>query len=184
MHSPTIVFLSIVIGFLTCSDTTMRTSANPEKPSQVVGQYVSFARAGEFDKLEAVTALQWSPDELRRESDALIAEARKERANSGGREGAIVIPNLSVGANATLEWVRGDFAKSIHDQRHSIKSITKETLNANEARVEAFLGNEKRVDLIPWAFLLKKVENKWKIYDITTEGVELPRANKPALLTD
>lgn len=173
MNSPTIVILSIVFGFLTCSDMNMRTNADPEKPAQVVQQYVAFARAGEFDKIESVTALQ-SPEEQKRESDAILAEARKEKANSRDPNGLTVMPDPDGGANAILEWVREDFAASIHDLGQSIASVQKEAANKTEARVEILLGNEKGVHPLPWVFLLRKVENKWKIYNITTAGADLP----------
>lgn len=177
MHSPTIIILSVVLGFLTCTDTNTSTVPSSEEPSQVVRQYVSFAHAGEFDKAESlvISTLDGKPKNPETVAGN-SSENKKETSNSKSTNGLTIVPDPRVIAEGTLDWVN-DFERSIHDEKLSIRSVRKESANKTEARVEIILGNEKTVNPLGWVFLLRKVEDKWKIYDITTPGAELGPLN-------
>ena len=173
MYSPTAVFLSVALGFLTCADANLLPDPPPKTPSQVVSQYVSAARAGEFDKAALLTALP-APEKVKvpEASGNKVSENTKEAANSKSGSQWKVVGDEEVHAKARLAWITGDFAKLIHDDRLSIKTVKKESAKNNEARVEIILGNEHTESTLPWVFSLHKVNDEWKIYDLTTAGGE------------
>jgi hypothetical protein len=145
---------------------------------EVVRQYVSFARSGEFAKLGSVTV---SPPSESTKSTSAPAN-NGVAANRAGpilttNNDLLVVPDDQVDANARLEWVTGDFARSIHDGKLAVNTVKSESASDTHARVEIILGNGTTTNLLGWIFLLRKVDDNWKIYDITTAGedVSLPR---------
>jgi hypothetical protein len=167
MNLTIIVLLSGVFGLFTCSDSNVRSLPASETPSQVVREYVSLARQGEFQKLEALTGIRSANREKKGKGTA--AENTNRRSNTKSGNGITIVPDDKVFAGATGEWVN-DFARSIHDGGLFIESIRNESVKGTEGRVEIVLRNDKTINVLGWVFLLEKVDDKWKIYNITTPG--------------
>src|SRR5688572_19257775 len=175
MHLPTVIILSVAVSFLTCSDPNLRVDPSAETPSDVVRRYVSVAHAGEFDKVQPLVNSSHTRKPTNRMSTNTITETKKVESNSEITLGVTVVPDEEVLANATSEWVI-DFAKSIHDEKLSIKSIRSESVKDTEGRVEIVLGNNRKIHTLGWVFLLRKVDGQWRIYNITTPGELLERS--------
>src|SRR5687768_9888626 len=131
MQVATVIILSVIVGFLTCSDANLRADSSQEKPSQVVRQFVSFAHAGEFDKVKSLVISSLTERPTNKTSPNTITETQKGGANSRTTGATKVIPDEDVFADETYEWVV-DFAKSIHDEKLSIKSIRSESIKDTE----------------------------------------------------
>ncbi|MEP7147753.1 MAG: hypothetical protein ABI857_02610 [Acidobacteriota bacterium] len=170
MHSPTIVIFTLILGFLTCSDKNLRSDESTDTPLAVVRQYVSFAHAGQFEKAESLVV---STINGKAKNPGPVAgggsENKQERSNSNSTSAFTIVPDPRVVGKGTQDWIQ-DFARSIHDEKLSIRSVRKESASETEAGVEVILGNENREDIFGWVFLLRKADDNWKIYDITTAG--------------
>ena len=177
MHVPTIIVLSLVLGFLTCSNSDPQTSSPSENPADVVRQYVSLAYAGEYDKLGSVTL---AGPEKPKTAQNTGAEIKNAGVNLKSSRGLTVVPDTRPYEEARYEWITGDFPKSIHDGKLSIKSVKNESANDTEARVEIIFGNETTTNLLGWVFLLHKVNDNWKIYHVTTAGEPLEPLTRKA----
>lgn len=172
MHAPTIIVISAVFCFLTCADTGSRSSAKPEEtPAEVVAKYVSFARAGEFDKVKALVV-----SSLEKAAKPVNASAAAETGASKAKEPGqlTVVSDPRPFADAQQKWIAEEFAESIRNEDLSIKSVRKESAKDGEAIVEVVLGNDKQINVLGWVFRLRKVDKAgWRIYGLTTPGALL-----------
>jgi hypothetical protein len=150
-----ITCLFVVVCSSAKSTEGTRLDPTTEAPSDVVRKYVSITMSGKLDGLSFLTT------ELPSQGD------HTNQVNST-QERSIVMPDERVGNQAILDWVREDFPRSINENRFVLKSISNEVVKNDRASVQISLTIQPNSGPVDWVFLLRKVNGKWKIYDITT----------------
>lgn len=166
-----ILLLVVSLLFAACSNgnsaEAVPTFAKKQTPSEVVRSYVRIASSGRLEDLGSITT------ELPK-SDT----KSWPNANSNPDSKAVIAPSEDVANQATLDWIRRDFPKSIREDGFVLKSILNETVEDDEAKVETAIG-KPNAGVMGWVFLLRFRDGKWFIYDITTPAGMAYRSQAP-----
>ncbi|HEV7395328.1 MAG TPA: hypothetical protein VGN86_02355 [Pyrinomonadaceae bacterium] len=81
--------------------------------------------------------------------------------------GTAIVTATGLTKDGSLDRIRARFPKSIAESKQQIVQVYRTTIEGSFAKIWIVVGTEKKVQALPWVFMLtKEPAGNWKIYDI------------------
>lgn len=165
-----ITFLSLSCSFFSSKETQ-------SLPSDIVKEYLTLSFENNLEGVRNVTVQNKSFDKsLNQKTEKNIDTNKSNDLQVLPRDGNYenTLPNYP--SEVYLAWIRNDFPKLIFNSKLEIKSVEEEIIIENKAKVSVILSNNSIITSSHWVFILERIKDEWKIFDITTESkpISLP----------
>ncbi len=143
-----------------------------QTPSGVVETYITYSVENKFELLNTITFQNKSFDKHLKSLDI------EEESSSNENDEIQFFPRNNYSekkypdfpSEVYLSFIRKEFPEMIFKNKLEIKSVDEEVIVGDKAKVSVILSNSSTITNFSWFFILEKINNEWKVFNITTES--------------